>query len=74
MAENSSTDVKRYPYASERRYVLQTTWGCYTDSGWCFAAGFADLEEAKKACDHWNTKGGMHRIVEDGRVIYESEK
>lgn len=59
-------------YEDERSYVLETTYGYYSEYGWGLAATFDDLEEAKRKCDFWNTKGSDYRVVSNGEVVYIS--
>lgn len=60
--------VERYDDLPE--FVLETTYGYYSDYGWGVAATFNDIEEAKAKCDFWNSKGGEYRVVSNGKVIY----
>jgi hypothetical protein len=60
-------------YEGLREFVLETTYGCYSDYGWMLAAYFDDIEDAKKSCDHWTGTGGEYRVVSSGEVVYKSE-
>lgn len=57
-------------YEGLPEFVLETTYGYYSDYGWGLAATFNDEKEAKKSCDFWLSKGGEYRVVSGGKLIY----
>ena len=57
-------------YEGLPEFVLETTYGYYSDYGWGLASTFSDEEEAKKGCDFWLSKGGEYRVVSKGEIIY----
>jgi hypothetical protein len=48
--------AKTYP--TERRYVLETDYGCYTDYGWTVANSRETFEEGMYQFNFWNKTGG----------------
>lgn len=58
-------------YEGEKRYILETTYGCYSDYGWTYACAGDTFDDGKIQYDHWSKTGGRYRLIdnETGEVL-----
>jgi hypothetical protein len=63
LGQKSSTQ-----YPSANNFVIETTHGCYTDSGWCFCSSKNTFDEALKYIENHS---GMRICTNDGTVLYD---